>query len=355
MAEPEHPDIVTHPHDGLVKRFLERPEVAAVQLRTVLPPALVSRLDWSSLRHVPGSYIDPKLRPRHSDILYSIALARSDPGPELGSDPTTADAEADPTLPRTVLVYVLMEHQSSPQRMMAWRLLQYACRVWERYERQHPKTIESLPLLVPLLLYQGADGWAEPRRLSELLDVPPELLAEFPAPIELSFTIDELTAPVADSQARARAVALTQALRTLLYLAFHPEEITEERLAPLSPLLDTVGREWCTEDLQACLTYVLSAFGSDSRLRDILYAAASQETRKVFVSLADKLKTEGRTEGRTEGMEQMLVRLLERRGLPITTEVQSRITACTDQERLQRWFDRAIEARTLDEVFSDPD
>lgn len=325
------PEIAAHPHDGLVKRFLTRPEAAAVQLRVALPPALVDRLDWPSLRVVPGSYVDPKLRPRHSDILYAVELA--DTG-------------------QTAFVYVVMEHQSTPQRIMAWRLLQYACRVWERFEREHAGRIESLPLLVPLVLYQGPGGWTEPRCLSELLDVPPSLADVFPSPIELTFAVDELTASVAsDAHTRDRAVALVEALRTLLHLARAPEEITEARVAALAPLLELVGRAWSIEDLQAILTYVVSAFERRSPLRDILYAAASQETRAVFATIRDEYIAEGKAEGLREGASLMLLRLLERRGFEITVEVQERVLSCEQQERLQQWFDRALEAHGLDEVF----
>lgn len=139
-------DIAHHPHDGLVKRIFTKPEAAAVELRQALPPALAKYLDWDTLHVESGSFIDPKLKPSHNDILYSIALRDSE---------------------RRVLVYVVMEHQSTPDRMMAVRFLSYVGDVYERYLGQHKGT-ETIPLLVPLLLYQGPEGWTMPRRLSEL-------------------------------------------------------------------------------------------------------------------------------------------------------------------------------------------
>lgn len=81
------------PHDRLAKRILTRPEMAAVELREVLPAPLVERLDFGTLRVEPGSYVDAKLGTYHSDILYSVCIRRSS---------------------RRVLVYVLLEHQSTP-------------------------------------------------------------------------------------------------------------------------------------------------------------------------------------------------------------------------------------------------
>lgn len=105
------------------------------------------------------------------------------------------------------------------------------------------------------------------------------------------------------------------------------------------------------------LTYVLSAFGPESPLRDILYETASQETREVFTSYRDQYiaqgETKGRVEGRVEGMATMLLRLLDQRGLPLTVELEHQVSGCQDPEQLQRWFDRALQATHVDDVFRD--
>ena len=62
-------------------------------------------------------------------------------------------------------------------------------------------------------------------------------------------------------------------------------------------------------------------------------------------------RREGHQEGRAEGMVRMLERLLEQRGLEPSVEQHRRVTACTDEEQLQRWFDRALTATCIAEVF----
>jgi Putative transposase, YhgA-like len=332
-APPPFEDFATHPHDSLVQRFLTRPEIAAVQLRATLPAALTACFDWPTLRIASGTYIDPKLRPRRGDILYAVDLRDTR---------------------KPAFVYVLLEHQSTPQRMMAFRLLQYACRLWERYEREQPGLLESLPLVIPLVLYQGADGWPGPRRLSELLDVPADLLVAHPSPIELTFVVDELTASVRDDAlATTRAIALLEVTRAFLRLAFAPDQITPERVAPLVPLLDVVLRDFGEDDLQALLTYVVSAFGPTSPLRDILYETASQETRAVFATIRDEYIAEGEAKGEAKGMATLLLRLLDQRSLPLTIEIEHQVSSCHDPERLQLWFDRALSATRIEDVFGD--
>ena len=49
-------------------------------------------------------------------------------------------------------LYVLLEHQSTPDRWLRLRLLKYSIRIWERDRRQHPNE-EQLRPIVPLVLY----------------------------------------------------------------------------------------------------------------------------------------------------------------------------------------------------------
>lgn len=65
-------------------------------------------------------------------------------------------------------------------------------------------------------------------------------------------------------------------------------------------------------------------------------------------------REEGREEGRVKEKAERLLHLMERRGLSLTEETRQRVTACTDAPLLDLWFDRAIDAATLDEVFADP-
>ena len=63
---------------------------------------------------------------------------------------------------------MLLEHQSTPDRWLRLRLLGYCVQVWQQWQRQH-RDERRLPLLVPLILYQGAWRWV-PRFEHLLID-----------------------------------------------------------------------------------------------------------------------------------------------------------------------------------------
>mgnify|MGYP000886509431 CR=1 FL=1 len=63
-------------------------------------------------------------------------------------------------------------------------------------------------------------------------------------------------------------------------------------------------------------------------------------------------RAEGKDEGIVEGKRQALLRLLERRSLTPTEADRARIAACGDVATLDHWFDNALSAKMVAEVFS---
>ncbi|NUP46944.1 MAG: hypothetical protein HOW97_06455, partial [Catenulispora sp.] len=62
-------------------------------------------------------------------------------------------------------------------------------------------------------------------------------------------------------------------------------------------------------------------------------------------------REEGREAGRVEGRVEDVLRLADRRGILLSGEQRDRVRGCTDIDQLDRWFDRAIDARTAAEIF----
>ena len=95
---------------------------------------------------VDGSFVDEDLQGSQSDLLYQVEHA----------------ATGQP-----VSMYLLFEHQSSPDPWMRLRLLRYCCRIWEADRRDDPDRRELRPI-VPVVFYQGARGWSHSTEFSDL-------------------------------------------------------------------------------------------------------------------------------------------------------------------------------------------
>lgn len=116
-------------HDSAFKRFMMNISNAKDFFFIHLSEELKSYCDFSTLQLQNSSFIDIKLRSRMSDILYLVK-----------------------TKDKTHSIYLLIEHQSKPDKMIAWRMMHYAFCTMNQHLQQGYK---SLPLVIPILFYHG--------------------------------------------------------------------------------------------------------------------------------------------------------------------------------------------------------
>ena len=102
---------------------------------TCVPLPLAESLKWPTLTVLRGRFVRDDWRGNEADLLFSVE--------RMGSE-------------TPVLVYVLLEHQSTPDRWLRLRLLGYCVQVWLRWQCRRHDDQKQLPLLVPLVFYQGA-------------------------------------------------------------------------------------------------------------------------------------------------------------------------------------------------------
>jgi predicted transposase YdaD len=328
--------VVGQPHDALFRFVFGKPVHAASELRAVLPAPLVARLDLAGLRLVNGSFVDEELNNRHADVLMRTRLDG-----------------------REAFIYALIEHQSSPDPMMPLRMLRYVMRIWDRYLQEHPKA-KRLPMIVPLVVYQGARRWTYPVELSELLDVDAEtgrLAGEFLP--RFRFVLDDLT-QLDRSALRARPVTTPVRLtvRLLRIVSTHPSDaVAAVDSDDLDDLREVLRYPDWRELLAALLKYIEVASETPPHRLAWLAAQIGPEAEEVYVTTADMLRAEGRAEGeakgraegRAEGAATVLVRQLTRRFGPIPDTVRERIDTAT-LAQLEAWSDRVLDASTLDDV-----
>jgi len=125
--------------DALFKRIMQEELAAREFLEYYLPKDFKDLVDLSKIRIEKESFVEEGLKRRMSDIIYSVR--------------TKEDEEA--------FVYVLIESQSSVDYYISFRLWKYMLLLLER----HMKNKEKLPLIFPLVVYNGRKKYAAPRNL----------------------------------------------------------------------------------------------------------------------------------------------------------------------------------------------
>jgi hypothetical protein len=327
------------PHDGLFRLVFGSPVHARAAIRALLPD-LAARLNLNRLTVLNGTFVDAELSQRHSDVCLSTYLD---------------DHEA--------LVYFLLEHQSSPDPLMPWRMLRYVVRVWERHITEHPKATR-LPLVVPVVVHQGERPWSSPIELRDLIDVDPvtaqaveEYLPRFRFRLEDMGTVDP-----AHMRALLEARPFTPLGQMSLFLLRDARGNRDLDVA-LEGWLDVLDRAWRapdgTEMLPAVFQYIVLVSETPvDRLRKVV-ARLGPEVEEDFVTTADMLRAEGRVEGRAEGeakgraegRAETLTQLLTQKFGPLPHSAVAKLRAAST-EQLEGWTGRVLSATTLDEIFA---
>lgn len=136
----------TKPHDKFVKDALSQPETIPDLLKLYLPHAITKLIDTKRIEQVKDSFVDEELQEEFSDLIFRVGLKN-------GSD---------------VFVYILLEHKSFPDKWVAFQLLCYIVRFWNKILKQG---VKLLPIVFPVVLYHGKRRWTVDKKFSALFDL----------------------------------------------------------------------------------------------------------------------------------------------------------------------------------------
>src|SRR5271170_2552063 len=112
---------------------------------------------------VPGRYVQRDYRHLESDLVLRAPV------------PPPAGAKY-----RQILLYILIEHQSEPDRFMPLRVLEYVVMIYKRqlrdWEKEHGNLDHCrLQPVLPIVLYTGTRTWDKLGALWELIELGDEL------------------------------------------------------------------------------------------------------------------------------------------------------------------------------------
>lgn len=332
------------PHDSLFRYAFSDPATITAHFQAVLPPEVVAALDWPSLRLQPGSYVDETYQDFHSDLLFKVD--------------TRAGEE--------VFLYLLFEHQSSSDPLMAQRVLTYMIRVWDFWLRGegNPRP-RKLPPVLPVILFHGTSAWTAPTRLSELLLGGPELKAAMGELVpEVRYILQDLSA---HSDEQLFGTALGRMVQILFKHARRGD--LWEHLARWSDTVTQILQEHPDglRAVEALVRYIVlvNRTGPPEAVRQTLREKLSPEAEESLMTYAEQLREEGRQEIRSQLARQLeeerrkalqhdrarMLRLLQVKFGTIEVDIIQQIQDATE-EQLDAWHERLLTAASLAEVFA---
>jgi hypothetical protein len=266
-------------HDKLVHRVLVNPESATDLLRRHLPETISQALRWNTLKQLDRSFVDEALRGTEADFLYQVEHAS-------GND--------------SVWLYVLVEHQSAPDKWLRFRLLRYCCRIWEMNRDQQPELSELWPI-VPLVFYQGRDRWTYTTELAELFA---ESVRDWPGVPRFSHELVDQSGIEPDAIEGELKVRIMQ---MVMLAAYHPDRPWMEQVGELCNTLSSIPPSGGINYMQVFMLYLLRTQEPEAieRFRDVLRRQAPQ-VRGDLMTYAELLEERGELRKQVEIIENLL-------------------------------------------------
>ena len=268
-----------HPHDRLFRTVFSDAAEAASLLQAAVPQELRDNVDWNSLRLVEGSFVDDDLRQSESDLLFEAGYGKDTDLHGMGKD--------------QLRLYLLFEHQSTPDAWMRYRLMKYCCRIWDADLRDNPRRTELQPV-IPLVFYQGARAW---QHSTEFADLFPAVVRDWPwVPRFEHVLLDQTRLDPGDVE----GATMGRIVQLLMMAAFGRHAGTAlEIAAKLAASLVSAGT---VDYIRMIAVYLFSM--PDKAAADAFDEALRRHQGGQgggIMSYAQELLEEGRAQGRAEG------------------------------------------------------
>ena len=260
---------ITNPHDQFFRTAMADKRVSHEFLKQHLPEELCTLVDFNKLELQPRSQVNAVRQESTVDLLFKTAISGKD-----------------------AYLYLLLEHQSSPDPLMSFRVLQYTVNAISEHLKQNKTT--KIPLIYPLVIYHGR-SYQFIRDINELVDAPKDLVERyFLKPFQL----------VDLSKIDDEVIKKNMWSGIMLFALKH---IFERDMLPylrdFMPMLAFIDQQNGSDLVGLMLQYTMERgeLSDENALFDLINTHISHETGEKIMTLAEKFIMKGKLEGKLEG------------------------------------------------------
>ena len=146
-------EVIVNPHDQFFRESMKDKRVSREFLKIHLPTELCALVDFDSLELQPRSHSNAVRRESIVDVLFKTQIAGKE-----------------------AYIYLLLEHQSTPDPLMSFRVIQYTVNAIHEHLRRYKTT--KIPLIYPLVVYHGRP-YQFTTDINDLVDGPREIVDRY--------------------------------------------------------------------------------------------------------------------------------------------------------------------------------
>ena len=328
--------ILAHFPDRSVRWLLEDKENVRGLIK-ILASELVDLIDFSRLELQNTNFLSSKLQEQVSDMIFSV--------------PFKSDTETD-----DLLIYILIEHQSTVDISMGFRLLFYMMHIWDAQRQRWladevPKSEWRLRPILPIVFYSGDRGWRVPLSVTAIMNTPDVLTRFVPEFDTLFLNVKE-----------TETTELTKTghpfgwLLTVLQNEKSDKETIKETLTEAIAYLNTLEPEQTERRIRVLHYFVmLIANRRPTDEHDELIGLVNQqsdveEVELMAKTMADVMMEKGIAQGKTEAKQTAVIKLLTHQFPDVSDTVVESIHRIQERSRLDTLFDQILTATSFDDI-----
>lgn len=327
-----------HAHDLTFRSAMSDLRVAKDVLRHYLPDIIRQKINLDKLKLENGTFIDPVLNTFHTDILYSVTLVNS------------------PSNEKTY-IYTHIEHQSTNDPMISFRMLKYSVRIIERHLKNTGN--KTLPLIIPILIYNGDKIFSDNLSVFDLFGEHKALAQQYM--FNKFHLVDMNTIPDEEIRQHKWSCLLEMIFKHIRSrnIMLILEEMTEifnrfiERKADdyVLTMLKYIIEKSSIKDRQKFLHWVRKNLPKKLEEKTMTLAEQwKQEGIEIGIQQARTLAEQSKRDGMQQGERLLIKRLLSRRFGSVPSTYLEEVDNA-DAEKLLELGDLIIAANTLDDIF----
>ena len=274
----------------------------------------VDLVDFEKITLEPVTFIDRLFKKKEADLIWKLPLKE-------GSE---------------VYLYLLLEFQSSVDKTMALRFASYILNFYASILKEHKQ--EKLPVVFPLLLYNGKQRWNAAQSLQEMVNLVHPSLREYLLRFKY-FTIDigrfDKRSLIRLRKNLVSAIFLLENARNEDELESVFKEIIEIVKLEMDDTLRKTFGDWLemlikrTTNSEINIREIISERGEHTMIVETLMEMQKKWENKGILKGMQKGKQQGIQEGMQKGIQKTAIQLLKE---GLDTEFIARVTGLSQKE-----------------------
>ena len=142
-------------YDKILKNLFSIKYIMELFIKNFLKERWIKSLDLTTLELLPNDFVSKDLDNYYSDLIYKVNYKNEE-----------------------IYIIILIEFQSTINRFMSFRMLNYIMNFYSKYIKQNEKA-ESLPFVFPILFYTGSADWEFSNRFENLVETKDKKMLEY--------------------------------------------------------------------------------------------------------------------------------------------------------------------------------